>query len=698
MSNPISGIPSHRPTPMSEVFGLVQSVIDEPDSGVIVGVTDAAGRITYANRAFCAISGYTVEELIGQDHRLLNSGHHARTFWSDMYREVHAGRTWRAEVCNRAKDGTRYWVDTTVRGVFDATGALVSIVSVRVDATARKRAESLATDSTRRLEAMVAGSRAGLWEATLRPEESLSDSTPCQLSGRLIEFLGGAMCGRVVMPRLGSLLERIHEDDRAGVLAALNEHLATRRAFERRFRMLNSKGECRHVEARTQAVWDMAGRPLSVAGSIDDVTEWIEAQEALRQSLHDLIQTRDAMAARQRELIESTQKLEAARAEAEAANRAKSDFLARVSHEFRTPLNAVLGFTELVDDEASRVDALATIRCNAEHLLSLINDILDLSKIEAGKLKAASEPTDAISEIRHAVELHSQRAQAKGISLSCEVVNAPPGQIQSDPMRLRQILINLVGNAIKFTERGEVRVCVEYRADNRLSVHVRDTGIGIDPRHLVSLFEPFQQVDSSMSRRSSGTGLGLSISKHLAEMLGGNITVQSEPGQGSVFALTISALPAKAIEREVQVGPPPAHVTPLEGLRVLLAEDGEDNQRLFCCFLKRAGAVVTLANNGQEAIERAQQALAEGSPPQVLLMDMQMPILDGYEATSRLRAAGYSLPIVALTAHATLTDRQRCLDAGCDDFATKPISARDLIALCRRIAEQNTGDDRPLAA
>ncbi len=698
MSDRKSPTPTQGQAPTDDTSCMIQCVIDQSDSGVIVGVTDAKGRITHANSAFCAISGYTLEELLGQDHRLLNSGHHPRSLWSDMYRAVRAGQTWRAEVCNRAKDGTNYWVDTTIRGVFDAFGELISMVSVRVDVTTRKRAESLAADAARRLEAMIAGSRAGLWEATLRPTDSLSASTPCQFSGRLIEFLGGTMCGRVIMPLLGSLLERVHQSDRDRVLSALNEHLLSRRAFEMRFRMLNSRDEYRHVEARAQATWDLAGRPIGIAGSIDDVTEWIEAQESLRQSLLELIHTRDAMAERQRELIESAKQLEAARAEADSASRAKSDFLARMSHEIRTPLNAILGFAELVDNEGYRADAAVTIRRNAQHLLSLINDILDFSKIEAGEMKVASEPTDAVAEVGRVVELLSERALAKGISLHFEMNGDPPGLIRSDPLRLRQIMINLVGNAIKFTEQGEVRVRIEREGECALAIHVGDTGIGIEPQYIASLFEPFQQVDSSMSRRASGTGLGLSISKQLAEMIGGRIAVQSHPGRGSAFTLTIPAVPASAIGPNPLKNASTSATQELNGVRILLAEDGEDNQRLFCHVLRKAGALVELACNGQEAVERADRAKKDGCPPHVLLMDMQMPIVDGYEATARLRAAGYKWPIIALTAHATPADRQRCLDAGCDDFATKPIAPRDLIALCDRIVRECQHNRDTLAA
>jgi len=682
----------------SNLADLLFRVVDHLDNGAIVGVTDAKGKIIYANAAFCSISGYAQHELLGQDHRVLNSGTHPRSFWKSMYQAVHSGRAWQADVCNRAKDGSLYWVDTTVQGVHDAAGTLCAIISIRLDITARKAAEAASHASLRHLEAMIAGSRAGLWHADLGPSGQLDHNLPCRFSARLVEFLGGTLCAAPVEPRLGTLLDCIHPDERPRVEAALHEHLVSRRPFELPFRLKNGRGEFRHVEARAQASWDSTGKPEWLAGSIDDVTQWVESERRLQSAMEDLISTKEAMALRAQELSQSTRALESARMEADAASRAKSDFLAHMSHEIRTPLNAILGFSELIEDPGSGVnhtEAARTIRRNGAHLLGIINDILDFSKIEAGSFSIAFEPTDPVAEVEQVTTLLSARAAEKGLTLSSAIDPGVPRLVQCDPMRLRQILINLAGNAVKFTDHGSVSILVDAPQPEQLRFRVTDTGIGLSDEQMSLIFVPFRQVDASMSRRAAGSGLGLCISQRLAHMLGGSITVQSTPGHGSVFSLTIpaplvqpAAAPSssRAAPSLPALAQPASGTAPLRGINVLLAEDGEDNRRLVCHVLRRSGARVQVAMNGREAVQHVERAARTPDAPHLVLMDMQMPEMDGYEATSALRARGHSLPIIALTAHASTADRKRCLDAGCTDYATKPISPAALTSLCRKFA------------
>ncbi|MBN1910007.1 MAG: response regulator [Pirellulales bacterium] len=380
--------------------------------------------------------------------------------------------------------------------------------------------------------------------------------------------------------------------------------------------------------------------------------------------------------------------------QANAATRAKSEFLANMSHEIRAPMTAILGFSDVLLDNLQleeNIWAVNTIKRNGDYLLTLINDILDLSKIEAGKLQVERICCKPVRIVADVVSLMQVRADSKGLPLEVEFVGAIPQRIKSDPTRLRQILINMVGNAIKFTETGSVRIVTQMVESPEgmpcLRFDVIDTGIGMTPEQTSHLFQPFSQGDSSTTRRFGGTGLGLAISKRLAAMLGGNIAVRSELGQGSTFSLAVETgpvddvpmldNPAEEFARRDETPLPCAEAAHESGpelaCRVLLAEDGPDNQRLICYMLKKAGAEVAVAENGQIACEMALAAKHEGEPFDVILMDIQMPVMDGYDATRHLRRNGYTGSIVALTANAMAGDDVKCREAGCDDYLSKPI-------------------------
>jgi CheY-like chemotaxis protein len=388
-------------------------------------------------------------------------------------------------------------------------------------------------------------------------------------------------------------------------------------------------------------------------------------------------------------LVTDITALKNAEAAAEAASRAKSDFLANMSHEIRTPITAIIGFAELLlhqnESPEDRLEYVQIVRRNAKHLLDIINDILDLSKIEAGKMTVERTECDLPRFMADVLSTMRPRAADKGLKFGVEFVGAIPRCIQTDTMKFRQILMNLLGNAIKFTERGSVQVVVSFQpasAFNMLSVAVRDTGIGLKPDESDRLFEAFTQADKSTTRRFGGTGLGLTISRRLARLLGGDIQVESVPGVGSTFSVTIdcgSVQPLEMLDGLSESGLP-ISVLPVATSdiringRILLAEDGRDNRRLLTTHLRAAGADLDVAENGQIAVEMAQCRSYD-----LILMDMQMPEMDGYTATAELRRLGFSKSIVALTAHAMSEDRTKCLKSGCSDYLSKPVSHETLI-------------------
>lgn len=456
----------------------------------------------------------------------------------------------------------------------------------------------------------------------------------------------------------------IPESDRDRVLAEFRNCMKRREVYDRTLTLERPSGEAVWIATRAAPIIEN-GELHGYVGVCEDITTRMQVEVELR----------------------------TAKQQAEAADRAKGEFLANMSHEIRTPITAIMGFADLLMAPGNNAEESAeharTILKSSEHLLTIINDILDLSKIEAGRMQVERIECDPGQIIQDVAATLRHRAVAKGIRLIVELPPSDIMRVRSDPTRLRQVLFNLVGNAVKFTDTGEVRIGATCECDPEartctLRISVADTGIGMSQTQVAGLFQSFRQGDASTARKYGGSGLGLAICGKLAEIMGGSISVTSAVGRGSTFTFTVQTgiaandagdvAPREALESVENIRLP---------VRILLAEDGPDNQRLLMHILKKAGATVAVADNGEIAVRSALESLGAGTPFDLILMDMQMPEMDGCAATIALRRAGWTGPIIALTAHAMSEERTRCVEAGCDDFATKPISRSSLLTLCR---------------
>ena len=632
-----------------EALRLAQFCIDCASDSVFW--LDIHGRVIYANDEACRALGYSSEELRSLTVHDIDPTF-PRNVWAAHWEELRRKKSLVVRSCHRTKSGTLIPVEIALNHI-DFGGKEYNCAFAR-DITQRQQAEAAVRESEERYRSLVENIDMGITLIDRQHRILMVNNAQATLFGRTPRDYVGQACFQAFEKR-----DTIC-DHCPGVQA-----MTTGRSAEVETQGVRDDGSRFTARLRAFPVVGTDGTPTGFIEVVEDITNRKRADEELSR----------------------------AKEAAEAANLAKSEFLANMSHEIRTPMTAILGFADILRgrstdqecDEAARI-----IQRNGQHLLHLINDILDLSKIEAGKFEVEHVvclPHQIVAEV---VSTMKVRADAKGLPLTLDVLGDVPERITTDPARLRQILVNLIGNAIKFTEVGGVRVVMRFDGtsadDAKLRFDVIDTGIGMSEKQLALLFQPFAQADASTRRRFGGTGLGLAISKRLAGMLGGEVSVSSTPEQGSTFSLTITAglVPGAKLAGGAVTAKPQPPVTsipqPLK-CRVLLAEDGPDNQRLIAFLLRKSGAEVVVAENGQIAVRLALAAEQAGSPFDVILMDMQMPVMDGYEATGQLRNAGYANPIIALTAHAMTEDRQKCIEAGCNEYASKPIHPGSLLEL-----------------
>ena len=627
----------HRTVPEGVEAYLGRPMIEETSVGVVV--TDATGKILWVNAGFTRLTGYTQEEVAGRNPRVLKSGLTKPEIYAEMWETILAGRPWSGHLVNKRKDGSFYVEEMSIIPLTDPEGSLSRFIAIKHDITERRRMETL-----QRL----------VWE----------ESTDAM---RLIDMEGIVVR---VNPAYCKLFGKERSELEGCPFSVVYAEQKQAHIFAR-FRERLSENAVDQTMERDLVLWDGSRRWLEVTSSILH----LDGQEMVLNLMRDITARKEA-----------EEELRQAKLRAEMANRAKSEFLANMSHEIRTPMNGIMGMQSLAlattMTEEQR-EFLETANLSARNLLGLLSDILDLSKIESDKLELEAVPFSLPQLLQEVVTLLEPSARQKLLTLTCEIEPDVPYWLEGDPLRLRQVLINLVGNAVKFTEEGSVsvRVGTISNAEHSLELvfRVSDTGIGIPASQRQLIFEPFHQADGSTTRRFGGTGLGLAISTRLVHLMSGRIWVENRPEGGSHFQFTVKLASAES-QQEPTLLPELSNLeeaAPFVPARILVCEDNPVNRRLAERVLQNAGYEIGSAANGEIAIQMFRDHQWD-----LILMDVQMPKVDGMAATKRIRLqseAGRAVPIVAMTAHAMKGDRERCLDSGMDGYLVKPFTPEDLL-------------------